>query len=351
MAESMKLVLRTALVGSLLASAGCSYLFGDEGLFPDTSDDYKNARELDPIRLPEGKEEARLEEIYPIPPVQDDTLLAGEFEVPRPTPLVAGAGEDVVRIQSLGDESWALIAVAPGQLWPQVRSFLTSAGIPVGRVDAQAGLIETGWLDLEGQTMASRFRFRIEQGVQRGSSELHVLQMRQAGDVSGWPARSDDTAQEQEMLRAVAQFIANSADSAPVSMLADRAMSAEGKLTMEDGPDGTSILRVGLPFTRAWASIGKALEDSRFEITDRDRSEGVYYVRFLGEAAEEDGGWFSWMFSDDDENPMVGRSFLVSVLDAGDKAVTVGMAPVAGEAPLEKRDQQALLTLLKGNIN
>jgi outer membrane protein assembly factor BamC len=74
-------------------------------------------------------------------------------------------------------------------------------------------------------------------------------------------------------------------------------------------------------------------------------------VRFLGEAAEEDGGWFSWMFSDEDENPMIGRSFLVSVVEAGDKAVTVGMAPVAGEATLEKRDQQALLTLLKGNIN
>ena len=351
MAECMKLVSRTALLGLSLGLAGCSYLFGDEGMFPDTSDDYKNAREQAPIQVPEGKETAQLEEIYPIPPVQDEALLEGEFEVPRPTPLMAGAGEDVVRIQSLGDESWALIAVAPGQLWPQVRSFRTSAGIGVGRVDAQAGLIETGWLELEGQTMASRFRFRIEQGVQRGSSELHVLQMHQAGDVTEWPALSDDTAQEQEMLRAVSQFIANSADSAPVSMLADRAMSAEGKLTLEDAPGGGSMLRLGLPFTRAWASVGKALEDSRFEITDRDRSEGLYYARFLGEAADEDGGWFSWMFSDEDENPMIGRDFLVRVAAAGDKAVTIGIAPVAGAAPLEKRDQQALLTLLKGNIN
>ena len=31
--------------------------------------------------------------------------------------------------------------------------------------------------------MASRFRFRIDQGVQRGTSELHVLQMNQVGDV------------------------------------------------------------------------------------------------------------------------------------------------------------------------
>ncbi|MDP4918813.1 MAG: outer membrane protein assembly factor BamC [Haliea sp.] len=346
-----KLALRAALAVGLTASAGCSYLFGDEGMFPDTSQDYKQAREMEPIRVPEGAPGTNLQEIYPIPPIQDDLLLEGEFEVPRPTPLVAGAGEDVVRIQSLGDESWALVAMAPGQLWPQVRSFLTSAGIQVGRVDAQAGIIETSWLDLEGQTMSSRFRFRIEQGVQRGSSELHVLQMRQAGDVSTWPAESTDVGQEQEMLKAVAQFVANSADSAPVSMLADRAMSAEGKLAMEDVPGGGSVLRLGLPFTRGWASVGKALEESRFEVTDRDRSEGIYYVRFLGEAANEEGGWFSWMFSSEDENPLVGRNLLVSVAAAGDREVTVGVAPVAGDSPLERRDQQALLTVLKGNIN
>ena len=82
------------------------------------------------------------------------------FEVPRPAPLVAGTGDEVVRIQKLGDESWALIGVAPGQVWPQVRSFLTAADIQVARVDARAGIIESGWLTLEGQPMASRYRFR-----------------------------------------------------------------------------------------------------------------------------------------------------------------------------------------------
>lgn len=347
-------VFARALVATVLvlSASGCSYLFGEEGMFPDTSEDYKQARERAPIQLPEGKDDSALQEIYPIPPVRDSLVLDGEFEVPRPTPLVAGAGEDVVRIQSLGEESWALIAIAPGQLWPQVRSFLAAAGIPVARVDAQAGLIDSDWLELEGQAMASRFRFRIEQGVQRGSSELHVLQMNRAGDGVTWPSLSDNVAQEAEMLRAVAQFIANSADSAPVSMMADRAMSAEGKIALEEADAGYTYIRVGLPFSRAWAALAKALEDSRFEITDRDRSEGTYFVRYLGEQAEQERGWFSRLFSGSDDDTLANREFLVTVAAEGERAVTVRLAPAANAAGLlEKRDEQELLTLIKGNIN
>jgi len=335
-----------------LGTSACSYLFGEQGMFPDTSEDYKQARERPPIRLPEGKDDSALQEIYPIPPVRDSLVRDGKFEVPRPSPLVAGAGEDVVRIQSLGEESWALVAIAPGQLWPQVRSFLAAAGIPVARVDAQDGLIDSDWLELEGQAMSSRFRFRIEQGVQRGSSELHVLQMNQAGDVTSWPAQSDNVAQEGEMLRAVAQFIANSADSAPVSMIADRAMSAEGKISLEESDAGYTYIEVGLPFTRAWAALAKALEDSRFEITDRDRSEGTYFVRYLGEQAEDERGWFSRMFSRGKGDPLANREFLITVAAQGERAITVRLAPLTTAAgPLEKRDEQELLALIKGNIN
>lgn len=342
---------RTVLMAAVLAgTSGCGYLFGDEGVFRDSSEDYKQARELPPIEVPGDKDSSALQEIYAIPPIREQLVMAGEFEVPRPAPLVAGATGDVVRIQSLGDESWALVGIAPGQLWPQVRSFMASAGIQVIRADAEAGIIDSDWLQLEGQSMASRFRFRIEQGVQRGSSELHVLQMNQAGDINSWPAQSDNVEQEGEMLRAVAQFIANSADSAPVSMIADRAMSASGKISLEEADAGYTYIRVGLPFTRAWASVAKALEDSTFEISDRDRSAGHYYVTFLGADDEEEGGWFSWLFSDD-KDPLVGRSFLLTVAEDGERAVTIRLRPEDQGPPLEKQEEQNLLSLIKGNIN
>lgn len=348
---SLKAV-KLALLGSLLLScSGCGYVFGDKGVFRDRSEDYKAAPELPVVSVPEGKDTEALREIYVIPQIQDNLLLEGEFEVPRPAPLVAGAGADVVRIQKLGDESWALIGVAPGQVWPQVRSFLTASGIQVARVDARAGIMESSWLTLEGQPMASRYQFRMEQGVQRGTSELHVLQMNQAGDTDSWPAESDDPEQAGEMLNAVAQFLANSADSAPVSMIAEQGISASGKISMQEAPEGYTYIRLVLPFDRAWASLGRALKESNFEITDRDRSSGKYYARFIGSSAEEEDGWLDWVWDSDDEHPMAGQLFLISMQTVDEQTVNIRLQPQEESGTFGKREEQGLLALIKGNIN
>ena len=345
-------IMKLLLVGLLLAlCAGCGFLFGDKGMFRDKSQDYKKAPEVPVISVPQGKDATALREIYVIPQIESDLVLAGEFEVPRPAPLVAGAGDEVVRIQKLGDESWALIGVPPGQVWPQVRSFLTAAGIQVARVDARAGIIDTNWLTLEGQPMGSRFRFRMEQGVQRGTSELHVLQMNQAGDVNSWPSSSDNPEQGQEMLRAVAQYLANSAESAPVSMIAEQGISATGKISMQESPDGYTYIQLELPYDRAWASLGRALDKSAFETVDRDRSAGRYDVRFLGPQSEEEDGWFDWLFGGEEEHPLAGEMFVVTMAAAGEQAVTIRLQPQDAGQQVTKRDEQSLLALIKGNID
>jgi outer membrane protein assembly factor BamC len=345
-------ILRCTLACALaLPGAGCGYLFGDQGVFRDKSEDYRRAPELPALRVPEGKDAETFREIYPIPPIEETLLLTGKFEVPRPAPLVTGGGDDLVRIQKLGEESWVLVSEAPGQVWPQVRGFLAATGIPVNRVDASGGLMETSWLELQGQTIPSRFRYRIEQGVQRGTSELHVLQMHQAGDAQRWPERSDDLALEGEMLRALAQYIANGAENVPVSMVAEQSISATGRISLQEAPDGHTYIRLSLPYDRAWASVGRALENSRFEITDRDRSAGRYYARFLGAPDEdEDGGWFDWLFGSD-EDPLSDEIFVVSVESLDAQTVAVRLRPQEDGDRIDRGEEQSLLALLKGNIN
>ena len=350
--KSMNLLLLASL---LAASSGCGYLFGDGGVFRDKSEDYKKAQEVPELRVNPGDDSSALGEMYPIPPITDTILPAGKFEVPRPPSLVAGAEDELVRIQTLGDASWALVGAAPGQVWPQVRAFLSDSQISVARVEASEGLIETGWLTLEGETMASRFQFRIDQGVQRGSSELHVLQMSQAGDVDTWPETSNSPTQEKDMLRAVSQYIANSADSTPVSMMADQAISAEGKISTREDADGNTYILLSLPYDRAWASVGRAIEESNFEITDRDRSAGKYYVRFLGVQSDEEAGWFDWLWGSD-QDPLIDRLFVVSVdaVDATDVAIRIEAQAleIGVEVEfLERRDELGLLAMIKGNID
>ena len=340
---------KMVLVASLVGVSGCGYLFGDDGVFRSTAEDYKKSPEVPLIIVPEGKSADFMQEIYAIPEVDENLVLAGEFEVPRPTPLVAGASDEIVCLQKLGDASWALVAVAPGQVWPQIRSYISSTGLSIARVDARSGIIETGWIKLDGQEMESRFRFRIEQGVQRGNSELHVLQMNRAGDVENWPAMSDDLEQETTLLRGVSQFIANSTDASSVSMIADQSLSASGKISLQESADGHTRIKVRLPYGRAWASLARALEKSAFDINDRNRSTGTYYVQFKGPKDDEEDGWFDWMF-EDEEHPLAGRDLLV-LMTSQDEEVIINIAPKEGDDPLDKREEQALLVLIKGNIN
>lgn len=345
-------VLRAALAGTLvLAVSACGYFGGEKGVFRDRSEDYKKAPQTAPITVPEGMNSVPLTEIYVIPPVQDKFLSQGEFEVPRPVPLSGGAGPEVVRIQKLGDASWALVGIAPGQVWPQVRNFMAASGMQVAHADAQAGLLETNWLTVEGQPGSSRFQFRIEQGVQRGTSELYVLQMRQAGSDAQWPDKSDDPAQAADMLRAVAQFLADSAETSPVSMIAEQGISAGGKITMANSPDGYTYLQLELPYDRAWASLGRALEKSAFEITDLDRSSGVYYVRFLGQTKEDKQSWWASMWDSDDMQPIVGQEFVVTMQRVSDQAVAIRLKPQDESFEFENREDQELLAMIKGNID
>ena len=55
---------------------------------------------------------------------------------------------------------------------------------------------------------------------------------------------------------------------------------------LEKGADGVSKLIVDDPFDRAWRRVGLALDRSGFTVVDRDRSTGVYFVRYADPDAD-----------------------------------------------------------------
>ncbi|HDK37551.1 MAG TPA: outer membrane protein assembly factor BamC, partial [Thiolapillus brandeum] len=76
------------------------------------------------------------------------------------------------------------------------------------------------------------------------------------------------------------------------------ALSAEKELEgvksrLFKGRDGVT-LRISEPFSRAWRLVGLALDRVGFMVEDRNRSRGVYYVRYndpMDSGAQE--GWLS----------------------------------------------------------
>jgi outer membrane protein assembly factor BamC len=131
-------------------------------------------------------------------------------------------------------------------------------------------------------------------------------------------------------------------------MMADRAMSDSGRITLEDTEQETRI-RLELRFDRAWASVVKGTEDADFVIDDRDRSEGLLFVTFVGPQEEEDSGWFDWLWGGEDEHPLAGHRYQIHLDRASEELTLITLRGPEGGA-VDRREQQALLTVLRGNI-
>ncbi|HET6599868.1 MAG TPA: outer membrane protein assembly factor BamC, partial [Burkholderiaceae bacterium] len=61
-------------------------------------------------------------------------------------------------------------------------------------------------------------------------------------------------------------------------------------------------------FDRAWRRVGVALDRSGFTVEDRDRSAGVYWVRYVDPAlaGKEEPGFFSKLFGLGKKDPALG---------------------------------------------
>ncbi len=355
----LPMIYRTAkLAGAAILISqisACSWLFGDEGTFRDRSNDYRKATVEAPLELPEGMDSESIDDSYAIPRISDRTTLDDEFEVPTPEPLSDDVSRDSVRINTLGDDRWILVDGAPGEVWPRLRGFLSLNQLAVQRADAVSGIIETAWLQPSGEdALRERYRLRIDQGVQRGTSEVYVLQADIRSGDENWPEQSNNGEREKIMTQELAQYLADSSAAAAVSMLAQQAIDSSGKITLEEDANENVYINLTLPFSRAWASVGKALQKSGYKIDDLNRSEQVYYVNFSEVTEEEeDDGMFSWMYdwasSDDDDDNAIGVPYLIRLKDneGGTIAITIERPD---NAAMSKSDTERLLKLIKRNI-
>ncbi len=358
-----KIILIPAVVAVSIAVSGCGWLFGDKGVFRDRSDDYRRARVEKPLQIPPELSQAEGDEDFAIPPLAHAEPLTGKFTVPRPEPIDGDPSAEQVKIRSLDGASWILVEASPGEVWPRVRQFLNTNQLYVTRADASDGVIETGWLQPkypEGHETANvareRYRFRIEQGVQRSSSEIYVLQAgAQAGD--NWPTTSSDPARETEMIKVLAQFIADNGSTGAVSMLAQRGIESRGKVFLSKAAGDTPHLRLELPFDRAWGSLILALPKAGFTVDDLNRSEREFWVRYTPPIDPQDKpGWWSrfwsWVFRDHDDLQDVKIAYVLRVQpEAGNEStMRIDLSRVDGKAMTPEIEEE-LLNHIKNKLS
>ena len=318
---------------ALLLLPGCSWLFGDEGLFPSRTYDYLSVEESRDLVLPDGMELPAIHDQYPIPAINTSQLPSAEFEVPRVQSLDSAEQKGSVKVQKFDQRQWILVNASSGQVWPLVANFLASNQIPVAISNGKRGVIETDWLKdirsdevepsfssfnasqsnsnrsssanayrsgLEGSR--ERYRFSLKPGVQKATTEIEITQQATTATSSSatpasWGNASSDSKREDNMINLLAEHLADSPNRASYSLLAQGIGSASKVKLLYDN-SSEPYLSLSLPFDRAWASLGLALKKANFDISDLNRSRGFYLARSNGAASvKEEKGFISRLFS------------------------------------------------------
>ena len=302
----------TTLVAMLMgagALSGCRLLADDRGLFVDPRDDYLQAKPGKPLEIPGGLAGAGIVDAWPIPDIVEQPVVkVYPTEAPRPAVLV-GRDFDAVRIQRLGTVRWIVLGDPPAQVWPTLKQFLAESGVAVGREDPRLGIVDSAWLvvadENHGDVLRTairdgrvkhiqttgtavpagrdRVRFRVERGIRRGSTEVHVVHQRVLGT-------SDDEAPaivevEAEVTSKLAEYFAAGVGDA-VSMVGREVATARKAEVVKDAA-GYPALRLNVGFDRAWATVGQALERADIAM-QADRESASYRAEFPTTGA---GGW------------------------------------------------------------
>jgi outer membrane protein assembly factor BamC len=268
---------------------------------------------------------------------------------------------DSVHIGHSGNIRWLVINAPAERVWPQVLGFFRDQGLEVKVEEPQAGIAETAWLEnradiptgfiqgaisqvLPGAYSAptrDKFRVRLERGTEPGTTELYLThygieQVSRGEDELIWQRRPTDTELINEMLNRLLVYVGIPRQQA-TAMVAQASPESGTRARLE----GDALL-VAEPFPRAWRRIGVALDRVGLLVEDRDRSAGVYYVRYtdeLAEASAGEEGMFSGWFSED--KAPAERKFRVMLTRGGE------VTPVRVTSDNDSASRERIQDLLK----
>ena len=346
---------RFTLVSLTLAMAAalsaCSTLEGDRI-------DYKSAGKGASLEVPPDLTQLSRENRYVVP---GSAVTASSFQLGQPGQAVPTAATSVgdVRIERAGSQRWLVVDRPADRLWEPVRDFWQENGFLMAIDQQNIGIMETDWAENRaklpqdfirsalGKVLESlystgerdKFRTRFERNA-AGGTEIYVSHRGMIEKVKGqggradttegtiWEPRNSDTELEAEFLRRMMVRLGVSQEQSKAFMAAGGAKPTSRVASV----NGTPVVQVDEGFDRAWRRVGLALDRTGFTVEDRDRSQGVYFVRYVEPTDKREPGFFSKLFgsSDSGAGPLKyritlrsqGESTTVSVLNAQGSAET-----------------------------
>jgi outer membrane protein assembly factor BamC len=309
----------------VIVTAALAILAGCSG-FGNKSNEYKGAaaRAAQPLEVPPELTAPTMDDRYSIPDPRTQTTYSAYSQKPTATgapalPVVLPKFEGV-KLERVGDQRWLVVKGEPEKVWPVVREFWIDTGYKLLRESPELGLIETDWFedrtkvpqDIVRRTVGrfieglysyprrDKFRTRLEKGTEPGTTEIFVsnrnveeVYSSSTQDRTMWQSQPADRDMEAEMLSRIMVKIGGGSTtvttaSAPLPGrrgVTPPPVSTDPKnAVLQNG--GAGPLVVNDSFDRAWRRVGLALDRVGFTVEDRDRSKGLFFVRYIDPEAD-----------------------------------------------------------------
>ena len=372
--------LRAACFGLVLTLSGCASI---ENFMGGDKIDYRSATvKTNGLEVPPDLTQLARDTRYQQPGA---TVSAATFQSGATATATAGtnaapvaaASNANLRMERLGNERWIAVKQSPEVLWPQLQAFWKERGLALVADDAAAGVMETDWAEnraklpqdfirstlgrildpLYSTGERDKFRTRVERVS--GGSEIYIshrglqeVYNSPLKDSTTWQSRPVDSQLEAEFLQRLMVKLGSQAEAAKTAVATTASGAAlPAKARLLDGRSSPT-LQVDDGFDRAWRRVGIALDRSGFTVEDRDRSQGLYFVRYIdaSTASKEDPSFFSKLLNfGRDKATVPPARYRVNVKAEADRSVVAVQndqgAPEAGEAG--KRIVNLLLEELK----
>jgi outer membrane protein assembly factor BamC len=336
------------------ALSGCGTLFDSNKV------DYKSAAKLPPLEVPPDLTSPTRDERYAVPDVgpQGTATFSAYSGERKGQTQTAAKSEDILpavekmHVERSGTQRWLVVAGTPAALWPAIKDFWREAGFTLDTEKPDVGVMETDWSEnrakipqdfirraigsvldgLYATPERDKYRTRIEQGTEPGTTEIYIshrgmyeIYTNEGHSETRWQPRPADPDLEAEMLRRLMVRLGATEGRAKTQVASVEPTPEKAKLTV--AVDGNGTLQLQEPFDRAWRRVGLALDRVGFTVEDRDRSQGLYFVRYVdpeAEAAKKDGKSFlSKLAFWESDKPSAGDKLQYRIHIKGDGAASV----------------------------
>ena len=329
---------KLTLLGATLTLGACTVLQGDKV-------DYKSASKapVTTLEVPPDLTQLSRDSRYSVPgaPVTASSFQAGQVSQPAAASIATTAATSLgdVRIERAGTQRWLVIDRPVEKLWEPVKDFWQENGFLLAMDQASLGIMETDWAenrakipqDFVRQTLGKvfdslystgerdKFRTRLERNTNGGTDifishrgMIEVYNSTQK-DQTVWQPRPVDPELEAEFLRRLMVKLGVTQEQSK-TLLAAEVPQQSAQIT---SVNGQPAVQINDSFDRAWRRVGLALDRTNFTVEDRDRSKGIYFVRYVAPSANKaEQGFLSKLFSPS-KTESAPQKFQVSVISEG----------------------------------